>query len=228
MRRVEVNCREIGETGLAESGVAKSNPFRSQIADLAQLHPQHAAPDPKAFLEFGKLETGRALPLIGRQRGGQNARVDWGFLEPNYGKLDIMRHLLFVAIAFSATAAPANDEKLLPPTNLLDSRTVPDHVLGPSLPSGGVLGHYKDKKGAYELVVIRQPDNQKAAFFLLDVKKAMTDAHYLANFGGFAGKKEGKPFFVFAKGPFIAAIAGKPEVEAEPLARVFAARLPLS
>lgn len=104
---------------------------------------------------------------------------------------------------------------------------MPDHVLGQSLPPGGVLGHYKDKKGAYELVLIRQPDSQKAAFLLLDVKKVMKDAHYLANFGGFAGKKEEKPFFVFAKGPFLAAIAGKPEADAEPLARVFAARLPL-
>ena len=76
-------------------------------------------------------------------------------------------------------------------------------------------------------MLVRLPSNEKAAFLLLDVKKLMTSPHYLAHMGGFAGQKDGAPFYVFVKGPFVAAIAGKPEVEADVLARIFAGRLPL-
>jgi len=74
---------------------------------------------------------------------------------------------------------------------------------------------------------VRLPSNEKAAFLLLDMKKAMTEAHYLAHMGGFAGKRNGKSFYVFAKGPFVAAVEGRAEPEADALARVFAGRLPL-
>jgi hypothetical protein len=123
--------------------------------------------------------------------------------------------------------AAGDDQALLPKTNLTGIKTVPSHVLDPSLAAGGVLGNYQDPKGAYQLMLVRLATNEKAAFLLLDVKHLMTDAHYLAHMGGFAGKKNGQPFYAFAKGPFLAVVQGKPEAQADTLARIFAARLPL-
>ena len=121
----------------------------------------------------------------------------------------------------------ASDLALLPPAHLVDSKAVPDHLLAKSLAAGGVLGNYRDAAGAYQLLLVRCASNDKAAFLLLDVKKLMGEPHYLAHMGGFAGKKEGQWFYMFAKGPFIAVVQGKPEAQADVLARVFAARLPL-
>ncbi len=138
----------------------------------------------------------------------------------------MVRTLLLFCLAITLAMA-ADDLALLPKEHLIGSSATPAHVLAASLPNGGVQGNYKDAKGAYRLLLVRLPTNDKAAFLLLDVKKLMTDAHYVAHMGGYAGKKDGKPFFVLAKGPFVAAVEGKPEREADMLARVLAARLPL-
>ncbi len=128
-------------------------------------------------------------------------------------------------LAFAA--ATQDDALLMPKANLIESRAVPQHVLDPSIPPGGILANYRDKQGAYQMILVRQPSSEKAAFLLLDCKKVMTDAHYLAHMGGYAGKKNGEPFYVLAKGPFLAAVKGRPEQQADTLARIFAARLPL-
>jgi len=138
----------------------------------------------------------------------------------------MVRTLLLFCLAMSLALA-ADDLSLLPREHLIGSSAVPAHLLAPSLQNGGVQGNYKDAKGSYRLLLVRLPTNDKAAFLLLDLKKLMTDAHYVAHMGGYAGKKDGKPFFVLAKGPFVAAVEGKPEHDADMLARVFAARLPL-
>ena len=138
----------------------------------------------------------------------------------------MVRALLISIFALSMSLA-AEDLSLLPKEHLTGSAAVPAHLLAPSLATGGVAGNYQDAKGPYRLLLARMPTNDKAAFLLLDVKKLMTDAHYLAHMGGYAGKKDSKAFYVFAKGPFLAAIEGMPEARADILARVFAARLPL-
>ena len=121
----------------------------------------------------------------------------------------------------------ASDLALLPPAHLVDSKAVPDHLLAKSLSAGGILGNYRDSGGFYQLLLVRCAGNDQAAFLLLDVKKLMSEPHYLAYMGGFAGKKDGQWFYMFAKGPFLAVVQGKPEAQADAIARVFAARLPL-
>lgn len=132
-----------------------------------------------------------------------------------------------VLFCFVTGLMAADDLALLPKEHLIGSTAVAANLLAPALPNGGVQGNYKDAKGAYRLLLVRLPTNDKAAFLLLDVKKLMTDAHYVAHMGGYAGKKDGKPYFVFAKGPFLAVVEGKPERDADMMGRVFAARLPL-
>lgn len=138
-----------------------------------------------------------------------------------------MRVLSVALLTLTSVLAAADDTALLPKANLIGTKAVPSHLLDPSLAAGGALGNYKDRKGTFQLMLVRLASNDKAAFLLLDVKKLMTEDHYLAHMGGFAGKKGGQPFYVFAKGPFLAVVQGKPEAEADVLARVFAARIPL-
>lgn len=72
------------------------------------------------------------------------------------------------------------------------------------------------------------PSNDKAAFLLLDVKKAMTAPQYLPNMGGFFGLQNNVPLYVFAKGPYVAMVKGLAMDQADPIARTFAARIPLN
>jgi len=134
---------------------------------------------------------------------------------------------MILALAAAAQAANQDDAAFMPKANLLDSKAVAKNVLDPAIPAGGILANYRDKQGAYQLILVREPTSEKAAFLLLDCKKVMTEAHYLAHMGGYAGKKNGEPFYVFAKGPFLAVVKDKPEQQADTLARIFAARLPL-
>ena len=90
---------------------------------------------------------------------------------------------------------------------------------------GGNLANYKTRDGEYEMFLVQAADPQAAAFMLLDWKSAMTGSKYLAHMGGYAGTLDGKPIYVFSKGPYLAGISGLPEPKADTVARVFAARL---
>jgi hypothetical protein len=125
-----------------------------------------------------------------------------------------------------AAPIPADESRLLPSKDQVSTRVVADHLLDPALAPGGTLGEYKNAQGSYQLGLIHMASNDKAAFFLLDVKKLLTNPHYLPNMGGYFGTRDGAPLYVFAKGPYVASLKGLPEEQADPLARTFAARIP--
>jgi hypothetical protein len=102
---------------------------------------------------------------------------------------------------------------------------VPDHLLGKDFMPGGNLADYKSAAGEYQLFLLEAADARAAAFMLLDWKTAMPESKYLAHMGGYAGTDQGKPIYIFAKGPYLAGIVGLPEDKADPEARRFAARL---
>ncbi len=102
---------------------------------------------------------------------------------------------------------------------------VPDHLLGKDFLPGGNLADYKTPDGTFQLFLLEAADAQKAAFILLDWKAAMPDAKYLAHMGGYYGTDNGKPVYVFSKGPYLAGIVGLPMDKADAEGRRFAARL---
>jgi hypothetical protein len=104
-------------------------------------------------------------------------------------------------------------------------QVVPDHLMGKEFMPGGNLADYKTRDGEYELFLVQAADAQSAAFLLLDWKSAIPGAKYLAHMGGYAGTDDGKPIYVFAKGPYLAGVAGLAEEKADPVARTFAAKL---
>ena len=103
---------------------------------------------------------------------------------------------------------------------------VPDHLLGKDFMPGGNLADYKTADGEFSSSFCsRRGDAQSAAFMLLDWKAVMPDARYLAHMGGYFGEDQGKPLYIFSKGPYLAGIVGLPEARADAEGRRFAARL---
>ncbi len=102
---------------------------------------------------------------------------------------------------------------------------VPDHLLGKDFMPGGNLADYKTGTGVYQIFLVKMADSQKAAFLLLDWKSAMPEAKYLASMGGYVGLDQGKPLYLFAKGPYLAGFVGLSEEKADPEARRLAAKL---
>lgn len=102
---------------------------------------------------------------------------------------------------------------------------ISDHLLGKDFMPGGNLATYKTAAGDYQIFLLKMADAQKAAFLLLDWKSAMPDAKYLASMGGYFGDDQGKPLYLFAKGPYLAGFVGLSEEKADPEARRLAAKL---
>ncbi|HVW87318.1 MAG TPA: hypothetical protein VHB50_21675 [Bryobacteraceae bacterium] len=155
-----------------------------------------------------------------------------------------MRRLLIPVAAFALTAcgssrepaakteqapaAPApvkDDTAMLPAAGRTSARVVPDHILDePKLP-GGTLGEYESAGKKYHLFIIDAGDKQKAAFLLLDLKSTLQNPEYISYMGGYFGTRQTKPAFVFAKLQYLAGVIGLPKDDADPIARVLAARL---
>ena len=104
-------------------------------------------------------------------------------------------------------------------------QVVPDHLLGKDFMPGGNLADYKTADGEFQLFLLEAGDAKSAAFMLLDWKAVMPNAQYLAHMGGYFGEDQGKPLYIFSKGPYLAGIVGLPEAKADAEGRRFAARL---
>ncbi|HLJ13920.1 MAG TPA: hypothetical protein VKV15_05440 [Bryobacteraceae bacterium] len=90
---------------------------------------------------------------------------------------------------------------------------------------GGTIARYKKGKTEYEMFVAKLPSATDAAILLPDWNKALTGSKLVPSFGGYFGDDGGRPVFVFAKGAWIAGIAGLPEKQADAQARILAAEL---
>jgi len=113
----------------------------------------------------------------------------------------------------------------MPSTGQVKMQLVRDHLLGKDFMPGGNLADYKTELGEYQMFLLEAPDAKAAAFMLLDWKTAVPEAKYLAHMGGYYGVVDGKPLYLFAKGPYLAGLVGLTENKADPEARKFAARL---
>ncbi len=124
-----------------------------------------------------------------------------------------------------APPKPADESRRFPKTNLIDTIVVEKQLLGKPFMPGGTLAQYKKGKTEYDMFIAKTPSPNDAALILPDWRKALADAKLVPSFGGYFGRDEGRPIFVFTKGPWIAGIAGLPEKEADQEARKLAAAL---
>jgi hypothetical protein len=121
--------------------------------------------------------------------------------------------------------APKDISGKFPLTGQVKMELVPDHLLGKEFMPGGNLGEYKTAAGDYQIFLLSAADARAAAFILLDWKGVMPEAKYLAHMGGYFGMDQGRPIYVFAKGPYLVGFIGLAEAKADAEARRFAARL---
>jgi hypothetical protein len=124
-----------------------------------------------------------------------------------------------------APQKPADESVRFSTANLVKTEVVDTALMGKSFMPGGTLAHYKKGKKQYEMFVAKLATPTDAAILLLDWKKALADAKLIPSFGGYFGKDAGRPLFVFAKGAWIAGVAGLSEKEADLEARTLAAHL---
>lgn len=124
-----------------------------------------------------------------------------------------------------ARPKPLDESHRFPKANLVGAQVVEKELLGKPFMPGGTLCRYKRGSSEYEMFAARMPAATDAAILLLDWKKALTDAKLVPSFGGYFGQDAGRPVFVFAKGSWIAGIAGLPEKQADAQARLLAAEL---
>jgi hypothetical protein len=125
----------------------------------------------------------------------------------------------------AAASKPADESRRFPLANRVDTQVVDNQLLGKSFMPGGTLARYKRGKIEYSMFIAKMPTAQDAAFLLLDWNKALAGAKLIPSFGGYFGQDAGHPVFVFAKGAWIAGVAGLPEKDADLAARTLAAHL---
>jgi hypothetical protein len=99
-----------------------------------------------------------------------------------------------------APPKPLDESRRLPKANQLDTRLVEKELLGKPFMPGGTVGRYKKSGGEYEMFVGQLATANDAAFLLLDWKRELGQAHFLAAYGGYFGMDAGRPVFVFTKG----------------------------
>jgi len=120
---------------------------------------------------------------------------------------------------------PADESRRFPKANLVDTKVIDKELMGKPFMPGGTLARYKKGKTEYEMFVAKLPSTLDAAILLPDWNKALADSKLVPSFGGYFGKDSGRPVFVFAKGVWIAGVAGLPEKEADLQARSLAGLL---
>ncbi len=121
--------------------------------------------------------------------------------------------------------AVADETHRFPAEGRIEAKVVEDHVLGREFLPGGNVARYRRGKQEFEMFLIRNRVPEAAALLLYDYKKRMENPKLIPHFGGFYGKEGGRMVFVFAKGPWLAGVAGLPEKDADLAARELAARL---
>jgi hypothetical protein len=119
----------------------------------------------------------------------------------------------------------ADETHHFPAEGRVEARVVEDHVLGREFLPGGNVAHYRRGKQEFDMFLIRTSAPEAAALLLFDYKKRMENPKLIAHFGGYYGKDGGQMVFVFAKGPWVAGVAGLDEKDADMAARELAARL---
>lgn len=121
--------------------------------------------------------------------------------------------------------AIADETHRFPVEGRLEAKVVEDHVLGREFLPGGNVARYRRGKQEFDMFVIRTSVPEAAALMLFDYKKRMENPKLIAHFGGYYGKDGERMVFVFAKGVWVAGVAGLPEKDADMAARELAARL---
>lgn len=102
---------------------------------------------------------------------------------------------------------------------------VEKNLLGYSFLGGGNLAEYDTGKAKYRFFFIRCRTAGQAGIYLSDIKGLLVEPKFVASYGGYYSQMPEGPLFLFAKGIYLAGIAGLSEEQAVEMGKEFAARL---
>jgi len=94
-----------------------------------------------------------------------------------------------------------------------------------NLPAATVAEYRKGSK-QYEQFLFKAQNTAMAGVYLGYCKDAMSNAKFIAGFGGYYGEIDGKPVFAFVKNEYVTGLVGLTQEEADAEGRLIAARIP--
>ncbi|MCU0226894.1 MAG: hypothetical protein MUF01_04580 [Bryobacterales bacterium] len=100
--------------------------------------------------------------------------------------------------------------------NLFNKETLPQ----------ATLAEYRKGSKTYQQFLFKAQNTGMAAVYLGHVKDAMTEAKFVAGFGGYFGQVDGKPVFVFVKNEYVTGLVGLSRDDADAEGRLVAVRIP--
>ncbi len=122
---------------------------------------------------------------------------------------------------------PIAEDVRFPSQHQKSITVVDQQLLGLPYFGGGNLATYDTGKLQYQLFTIRCRNAAQAGIYIIDIKNQMNDPKFVASYGGYyAPATPAGPLFLFAKGSYIAGIAGLSEADAIETGKQFAARIP--
>jgi hypothetical protein len=133
--------------------------------------------------------------------------------------------LAAVAIFSACSAKPRQASALLPKENVVEVKVVQRELLGKAFMPGGALARYQKGKDAYEIFLGKLPTPTDSAIVLAHWDQVLKNPKVIPSLDAYYGVDANRPIFVFAKGQWVAGIAGLPEKEADQQARILAGRL---
>ena len=113
---------------------------------------------------------------------------------------------------------PPDEWRRLPRPDFVESKVIDTQLMGKPFMPGGTLGRYKKGNTEYEMFIAQTASVDAATILVVDWKNALTDPKVERSYGGYSGMDAGRPMFIFAKGAWIAGVAGLPREEAAPKA----------
>lgn len=120
---------------------------------------------------------------------------------------------------------PADETRRFPADDQVSTEVVTNHLMNKPFMPGGTVAHYKKGNLEYMMFVAQFPTATDAAIALANWLGALQGAKLVPTFGGYFGADGGRPVFVFPKDKWVAGVVGLPQTQADPAARLLAARL---
>jgi hypothetical protein len=131
------------------------------------------------------------------------------------------------ATALPDLPRPIAEDLRFPSPHRTSIEVVPANLLGLPYLGGGNLAAYDTGKLQYRLFTIRCRNAAQAGSYIFDIKNQLDNPKFIAAYGGYyAPQTPAGPLFVFAKGSYIAGIAGLSEADSIETGKEFAARIP--
>ncbi len=116
--------------------------------------------------------------------------------------------------------------RYMPRENRVRAALTETNLFGNEALPRATLADYKKGPKSYQQFLFKTQSTGMAAVYLGHTKDAMTDAKFVAGFGGYFGQIDSKPVFVFVKNEYVTGLVGLSREDADAEGRLIAVRIP--